>query len=63
MSDRVTITHVREAGYCLTGARRHCAALGLDFRRLVRDGLPICEVEGIDDALVQEIVNRARGEN
>lgn len=63
MTDRVTITHVRAAGYCLSGTRRHCATVGVDFRRLVKEGIPISEIETVEDALVQEIIKRARGDN
>ncbi len=62
MTDRVTISHVRAAGYCLRGVRRHCATLGVDFRQLVRGGIPISEIEDMDDAVVQEIIRRARGD-
>ncbi len=65
MSVRVTIGDVRAAGFCLSGVRRHCAVLGLDFRRLVREGIPAAEVEGVDDELVRRAVEiaRAREEN
>lgn len=57
---RVTITDVRAAGFCLSGARRHCADLGLDFRALVREGLPVADLEQIDDALVRGCLDAAR---
>jgi hypothetical protein len=65
MTERVTIADVRAAGFCLSGARKHCQAVGVDFRRLVREGIPLSEVETIDDELVQRIVatTRERGEN
>lgn len=62
MTDRVTISDVRAAGYCLRGARRHCETLGVDFRRLVREGIPISEIEDMDDAVVQAVLRRARGD-
>lgn len=60
MSHRVEIRDVRAAGLCLSGTRRHCAAVGLDFRRLVKEGLPMEEVAHLDDALVQRVVSAAR---
>lgn len=62
MNDRVTITDCRKAGFCVSGLRQHCATLGLDFRRLVKEGLPISEIEGIDDANVQRCIAVAKGE-
>lgn len=62
MSEIVTITHVREAGYCLSGVRRRCTELGIDFRRLVAEGVPISELEHIDDVLVHRIIESARGD-
>jgi hypothetical protein len=60
MTERVTINDCRAAGYCVIGVRRHCATLGLDFRLLARDGLPLEEVEHIEDAAAQRIVAQAK---
>lgn len=59
-TDRVTITDIRSAGYCAPGLRRQCKALGLDIRRLVNDGIPIEELEMIDDVTVQRCVAEAK---
>lgn len=59
-SETVTISDCRAAGYCVAGVRRHAALLGLDFRRFVREGVPISEIETIDDQAVQRIVAVAR---
>lgn len=60
MTERVKIHHIRNAGHCLPGVRKHCQSIGVDFRRLVREGIPISEVEHIDDILVQDAIRRAR---
>lgn len=60
MADRVTINDCRAAGYCVAGVRRQCRLLGLDFRQLVREGLPISEVEHLDDNAVQRSIAVAR---
>lgn len=60
MSGRVTISDVRQAGYCVKGIREHCKRVGVDFKRLVREGIPISEVEGLDDAMAQRIIARAK---
>lgn len=62
MSDLVTIHHCRKAGLCVSGVRRHCALIGVDFRRLVKDGIPLAEVEDMEDAMVQRIISIARQE-
>lgn len=61
MSDMVTIADCRAAGYCIrNGVRPKCEALGLDFRTLVREGLPLSAVEGIEDSQVQRIIRFAK---
>lgn len=62
MSDRVTIHHCRKAGFCLTGVRRHCATVGLDFRQLVKEGLPVADLENINDAAIMRCVEIAKTE-
>jgi len=57
---RVTVDDCRTSRFCLRGVRSHCSALGLDFRRLVREGLPVSELDGIDDELVRQCVRNAR---
>lgn len=58
----VTINHCREAGWCVAGIRRYCADNGLDFRRLVREGLPVEEVEGRECALIGRAIEIAKKE-
>lgn len=59
----ITINHCRKAGWCVSGVRRFCAQNNLDFRRLVREGVPVEEVEGIDCALIAKAVEIAKKEN
>ena len=59
---RVTTDDVVKAGYCITGARRHFEQLGLsreDFKRFVREGAPVEEVEGLDDLMVRNVIAAA----
>ena len=44
----------------MSGARRHCTTLGLDFRKLVREGLPLSDMEAIRDGNVQRSVAVAK---
>ena len=60
MSGLVTIDDCRAAGYCVSGVRRHCAAIGIDFRELVKVGIPLDIAEKIEDAAVRRIVLKAK---
>jgi len=62
MTDVVTIHHCRKSGFCVDGVRRHCTLLGIDFRRLVKAGIPIPEIEHLEDAIVQRCIATARAE-
>ena len=58
----ITWKHVRAAGFCLHhGARQWCHANGIEFRRLMTEGIPIEEVEQIDDAMARRVIEVARG--
>jgi hypothetical protein len=58
----ITWQHVLAAGYCLhRGARQWCAANGVSFRVLMTDGIPIAEVEKLDDAMARRVIEVARG--
>lgn len=60
MSSLVTIDDCRAAGYCVSGVRRHCVTIGIDFRQLVRSGIPVEDAEKINDAAVQRIVAKTK---
>lgn len=57
----ITMRHVRAAKIagagvlCVSGVRAWCASHGVDYRRLVREGLPLAEVEHLDDAFAQRV--------
>ena len=58
----ITAADIKSAGYCLhIGARRWCAAHGIDFRRLMREGIPVADVAHIDDAMLALILEIKRG--
>lgn len=65
MSLRVTATDCQTLGLCMSGVRRGCAANGIDFRRLVREGIPVDEIENISDPTVRRVIEEAkrRGEH
>lgn len=63
----VTLKHVltvpmyRDApGLCRLGARRWVQAQGWDFRKLVKTGLPVEELEAVDDVMAQAVAKWAR---
>jgi len=41
----ITMRDLRELGYCAIGARRVCRASGLDFRKLIKGGLTLEEIQ------------------
>lgn len=60
MSIRVTATDCQTLGICMSGVRRGCAANGIDFRRLVREGIPVEEIEHVSDPTVQRVIEQAK---
>lgn len=58
----ITMSHVREAGFCAPGLRDFCQRNNIDMRRLAREGIPLSEVENISDANLQRVIERAKGE-
>jgi len=58
---RITAKDAQHVGFCLVpGVRDFCAIHGFDFRDFIRNGIGISEVSGIDDALLDKAINRAR---
>lgn len=60
---RVIPDDIVKAGYCITGARRHFPQVGFaraDFKRLIQEGIPVEEFEGVDDLMVQNVIAAAK---
>lgn len=57
---RFTIHDCRSCGFCVSGVRRKAPEIGFDFRRLIREGIPISEVEHIQDQQLQKVHAAAR---
>ena len=57
---RVTVNDCRSVGFCVKGVKAHCDLLGLDFRRLVKEGLPFEELEHYDDLAVRRSIEAAQ---
>jgi hypothetical protein len=62
VNDNVTINDVLKAKGCARGALRFCRRHGLDAKKLFRGGgLPITDLDHIDDAMLKKIIEVARG--
>ena len=64
---RVTLRHARAASLgggvlCASGLREWCARHGIDLHQLAGDGIPIEQVEAVDDAYAQRAAAIARQE-
>ncbi|EJF5828996.1 hypothetical protein M8W91_002818 [Salmonella enterica] len=60
---RVTLVHIRQAGYCPQGARQFAQRYGLDFRQFIRDGFIDAEILlATGDELARRLVEFARQE-
>ncbi len=57
---RLTMTDLFELGYCRKGQRPNIALWGLSDYKLRKEGLPLSELEPIDNHLVQEAVAYVR---
>lgn len=64
MSARITMKTARELRFCTRGMRQFCQETGLDYgemmRRMARGGIPVEEVEHMDDARVAQLVAKAK---
>lgn len=63
----VTLRHARAASLgggvlCASGVREWCARYGIDLHQLAGDGIPVEEVEAVDDAYAQRAAAIAREE-
>jgi hypothetical protein len=61
----VTITDIRRAGYCASGARRWFESRGFDFKTIMREGVSAEALLATHDAMAERSVafamERARG--
>lgn len=53
---RIYIKDLVELKYCIRGTKEFCKRYNLDFRKLVREGLDVEELEGINDAMVENVI-------
>jgi hypothetical protein len=61
MTGKLTINDCRAAGFCINpGVKTACKTHGVDFRQLIREGVPLEQVENIQDISVQRAVEIAK---
>lgn len=60
MTDRVTITDIREAGFCAGGARRWFESYDLDFRDFVKNGISAEALLATNDSYADRVVEYVR---
>jgi hypothetical protein len=57
----ITITDVRRAGYCASGARKWFEAHGFDFRQVIKNGVSAEALLATGDGLAERVVRLTRG--
>lgn len=60
MGERITISDIRKAGHCAAGARRWFNAHGLDFRRVLNEGVEAETLLATGDQLALDVVTHKR---
>lgn len=58
---RVTIADLRSLKYCANGSKAFFGRHGLDWRKFVKEGIPVEELEATGDAMALEICEVVRG--
>lgn len=63
MNDRITIEDAVRHGYCVKGIRKWHRDRGRSFRDFVKNGLPMDEARGLNDAMVNDLIRRKEKES
>lgn len=59
---RITMRHIRQLGFCASGAREWCKRHGIDMRQLAREGVPVSKAEATGDEFGIRAAELARKE-
>lgn len=59
---RVHVRHLREAQLCSRGARMWFSVHNLDFNEFLQRGIPVSQVDALNDALGDRVAQCARDE-
>lgn len=54
----ITISDIRKAGHCVSGAREWAHAYDIDFRDFIRNGIDSEVLLATGDAMAQQVVDR-----
>lgn len=57
---RVYRKHLRQVTFCRKGSRAMADRIGVDWDRFMREGIPVSELEKIDDVAVQKLVKHVK---
>jgi hypothetical protein len=58
---KITLQHLRKAGYCVRGTKLVCERHGIDWSAAVRaGGIEVERLQHIDDAMIQRLIEVAR---
>lgn len=57
----VTVNDMRKVGFCVSGIRRWFDARGLDFKDMVKNGIPASTLTATNDALAKKVVDSVMG--
>jgi hypothetical protein len=56
----VTVNDIRKTGHCVAGLRRWCTATGIDFKELLKSGVPASRLMATGDGLAQTVIAKIR---
>lgn len=57
---RITHADMMACKFCNRGARQFCERYGFNWQSFVAHGVEVSEVEHIDDAMLKQVIERAR---
>lgn len=60
MEEKITISDIRKAGHCVSGARRWFALRGFNFRDVLAHGIEAETLLATNDQLALDVVNHKR---
>ena len=64
VEDCITVQDIRALGigekYCVRGCRLMCYKHGISFQTLIKQGIPIKDIEHIEDIMVLKIIEIAK---
>jgi hypothetical protein len=63
MEPRIYIADIRDAGYCVKGAKKWFALHNLDWREFMKHGIPESELIAAGDALARKVIDAKRVRN